>query len=115
MINLTPHPIHLYSTEGKLLVEIQPSGTVARVEVESVIVGNHNYDGISIPVTTRVAGKVVGLPSDGQTPFIVSGMVLDSLGAEYHGVAFAPDTGASCIRDEKGLIRGVTQLVTVAV
>lgn len=113
MLNLTPHSIHIHTNDG--VIAIPPSGTVARVEVESVIVGNHNYDGISIPVTTRVAGEVTGLPSDKKTPFLVSGMVLDCLGAEYHGVAFAPDTGASCIRDEKGRIIGVTQLVTVAV
>lgn len=116
MLNLTPHAINIYSTDGELLVEIQPSGTIARVEVENQIVGNHNIeDGVSIPVITRVAGEVVGLPSDMKTPFLVSGMVLDCLGSEYHGVAFAPDTGSTCIRDDVGRILGVTRLVTVAV
>ena len=114
MLNLTPHSIHIHTNDG--VIAIPPSGTVARVEVENQIVGNHNIeDGVSIPVITRVAGEVVGLPSDMKTPFLVSAMVLDCLGSEYHGVAFAPDTGASCIRDEKGRIIGVTQLVTVAV
>ena len=113
MLNLTPHSIHIHTNDG--VIAIPPSGTVARVEVTPVVSGSHNIDGVEIPVIARVAGKVVGLPVCGQTPFLVSAMVLDYLGSEYHGVAFAPDTGASCIRDEKGRIVGVTQLVTVAV
>lgn len=113
MLNLTPHSIHIHTNDG--VIAIPPSGTIARVEVTPLAVGNHNYDGISIPVITRASGGVQGLPSDKKTPFLVSAMVLDSLGAEYHGVAFAPDTGASCIRDATGRIIGVTQLVTVAV
>lgn len=113
MLNLTPHSIHIHTNDG--VIAIPPSGTIARVEVENVIVGNHTVEGIEIPVITRKTGVVSGLPKDMKTPFLVSGMVLDSLGSEYHGVAFSPDTGASCIRDEKGRIVGVTQLVTVAV
>ena len=113
MLNLTPHSIHIHTNDG--VIAIPPSGTVARVEVTPVVSGNHNVEGVEVPVITRVAGKVTGLPSDGQTPFLVSAMVLDCLSSEYHGVAFAPDTGASCIRDATGRIVGVTQLVTVAV
>lgn len=40
-------------------------------------------------------------------------MVLALLGKEYHGWAFAPDTGSTAIRDENGHIEAVTRLITV--
>lgn len=102
MINLTPHAINVNG------VIYEPSGTVARVEMEETFVctlgdGTH--------VISRKAGKVIGLP-DYETPILVSSLVLDVLEDEWSMVAFAPDTGSTAIRDEKGHITMVTRLVT---
>ena len=58
---------------------------------------------------TKVEG--IGSPSDG--PCLVSSLVLSALGEEWKGVAFAPDTGDTAIRNESGQIIAVTRLITV--
>jgi hypothetical protein len=102
MLNLTPHAITIRTPDGD--ITFQPSGTVARVAVDET----HALDVDGIPTITRTSGAVVGLPDDG-TPCIVSGMVLDAVRGRA-GV-FAPDTGATAIRDEGGRIVAVTRLV----
>ena len=104
MINLTPHPITLRADDGAETT-IQPSGTVARVTMHEFAAGEM----LGLPVIQRDAGDVTGLPTDG-TPCIVSSMVLAALPAGTPGV-YAPDTGPTAIRDERGQIVAVTRLV----
>jgi hypothetical protein len=103
MINLTPHAITLISQDEE--ITIQPSGQVARVSMTEQVVGQWG----EMPVIRRVAGAVVGLPTDG-TPCIVSAMVLAALPAGTEGV-FAPDTGPTAVRDDRGHVIAVTRLV----
>ena len=100
MINLTPHGINVNGTI------YEPSGVVARVIMEEKIVNTLN----GITVISRFATGVEGIPEEGE--FLVSSMVLDALDDVYHMHAFAPDTGASAVRNEKGHIVMVTRLVT---
>ena len=102
MLNLTPHAINI---NGKIY---EPSGVVARVEMEEEILPIVLPCGT--PIISRKAGKVTGLPESGY--FLVSSMVLDALDASYSGVAFAPDTGSTAIRNDKGHIVMVTRVVT---
>lgn len=104
MLNLTPHAITLRTPQGD--VTLPPSGTVARVTMTDVIVGA----AAGLPVIRRTPGAVTGLPTDG-APCIVSSMVLAALPAGTPGV-YAPDTGATAIRDERGQVVAVTRLVT---
>ena len=104
MINLTPHAININGTV------YEPSGEVARISMEETVLPTLLECGT--PVITRKVGKVVGLPKEG--PFLVSSMVLDALDASYSGVAFAPDTGSTAIRNDKGHIVMVTRVVTVS-
>ena len=113
IMNCTPHAITIKpgSLEG---ITIAPSGIIPRVTM-SVSQENEYF---AIKVTSRVADEVIGLPigSDGKVlPCIVSGMVVDALRgrAELVGVVFAPDTGDSAIRNDKGHVVAVTCLVTV--
>jgi hypothetical protein len=106
--NLTPHAITVVI--GEHFVTFPPSGMVARVEaVESAAeplcdeLGN-----TAIPVVRRTTGRVVGLPDDGG-PYLVSAMVLAACPGRL-GV-FAPDTGATAVRDAKGQIVAVRRLV----
>lgn len=109
MRNLTPHAI-VISVAG-VTTTIEPSGVIARVSSSEEIVGACPITGA--PVVRKVFGSVIdiGTPDDG--PCLVSALVLSALGEEWRGVAFAPDTGATALRNDKGHIIGVTQLVTV--
>lgn len=71
--NLTPHILNLISVDGST-VNIQPSGTVARVSAKTETVGNVN----GIAVTKSVFGDVIDLPAaqDGVV-LVVSRMVKD--------------------------------------
>ena len=102
MLNLTPHAINVNG------VTYEPSGTVARVETDETFVCCLD-DGTQ--VISRKPGKVVGLP-DYETTILVSSMVLDALDYEWTCRAFAPDTGSTAIRNDKGHIDMVTRLVT---
>lgn len=103
MLNLTPHAIRIRHADGTEMV-FEPSGTVARVTTEEVVIADIN----GIPVVKRVTGDVTGLPENG-VPCIVSSMVLTALTGQA-GV-YAPDTGSTAIRDDKGHIVAVTRLV----
>jgi hypothetical protein len=106
MINLTPHPITLRLPDGQD-VTLPPSGTVARVSMLEEIVGTV----AGLPLIRRRPGPVIGLP-DGDQPCIVSSMVLAALPAGAPGV-YAPDTGPTAIRDERGQVVAVMRLVGV--
>jgi len=103
MLNLTPHAITIRSANGD--VTIPPFGTVARVEMEEVDTGATYY---CAPVIQRRAVSVTGLPED-DTPCIVSAMVLAAVPGRP--ATYAPDTGPTAIRDDKGQIVAVTRLV----
>lgn len=102
MLNLTPHAININGTV------YEPSGTIARVEMEEEVLPIVLPCGT--PIISRKSGKVTGLPESGY--FLVSSMVLDALDSSYSGVAFAPDTGSTALRNDKGHIIMVTRVVT---
>lgn len=104
MINLTPHAICLLVAGEQITIEA--SGQIARVSMTEEVVGTMH----GLPVIRRIAGAVIGLPSDG-TPCIVSAMVLAAIPAGTEGV-YAPDTGPTAIRNDKGNVVAVTRLVT---
>jgi hypothetical protein len=104
MLNLTPHTIVLRLPSGQDIA-LPPSGTVARVAMIEEAVGTI----AGLPLIRRRPGPVVGLPEDGK-PCIVSSMVLAALPAGTPGV-YAPDTGPSALRDERGQVLAVTRLV----
>ena len=109
MLNLTPHAIVVETDNGRITFE--PSGTVARVDTHTELVGTVTVD--DIPVVERSYGEVENVPELPCDPFLVSSMVLDRLPKEYSGVAFAPDTGLGAIRDDKGHIVAVSRLITI--
>ena len=103
MINLTPHPIVIRAEDGTETV-LAPSGRVARVSTTEEVVGDLN----GVPVVRRMLGAVEGLPED-DTPCVVSALVLAAVPGRAN--TYAPDTGATAVRDERGQIVAVTRLV----
>ena len=106
MINLTPHTIRVMNPETGEIVELPPSGVVARVSTTEEVVGTVTIGTMVVPVMRKVFGEVVGLPEDGQ-PCIVSGMVAAAVPG-WAGV-FAPDTGPTAVRKD-GQVWAVTRL-----
>lgn len=103
LLNLTPHAITLRLPDGQD-VTLSPSGRVARVSMVEETIGTM----AGVPLIRRRPGPVIGLP-DGDEPCIVSAMVLAALPSGSPGV-YAPDTGPTAIRDERGLVVAVTRL-----
>lgn len=115
MLNLTPHTINVVDgTDGETLHAIPASGQVARVATASVLQGTLGLPGgVVVPVTSTVYGDVEGIPAPGGGKFLVSSLVLDRLGPEYRGQAFAPDTGKTAVRNDAGQVVAVRQFRTV--
>lgn len=114
MLNLTPHTINVVDgTDGETLHAIPASGQVARVAATPVLQGTLGLPGgIVLPVVSTLYGDVTGIPAPGGEKFLVSSLVLDRLGPEYRGQAFAPDTGPTALRKD-GQIVAVRQFRTV--
>lgn len=110
MLNLTPHKITLMDKNGQL-IHFLPAGKVVRVTF-----ANKEIDNPHLPVKTVVSQfkELDGIPHPNpENPFLVSSMVLDYLGPEYHNIAFSPDTGPVATRDSDGNVVYTSVLKTV--
>jgi hypothetical protein len=88
---------------------------VARVATEETVVSSVALNGATIPVVVRQFGQATGLPVEDEG-CIVSSLVLEAVRAQqpWRRQVFAPDTGATAIRDDAGRIVAVRRLVGVA-
>ena len=91
LVNLTPHTLNIVKQDGTVL-DLAPSGKVARVTTTSVVVGE--IDGIEIRKTDF--GQVVDLPDSDGSVFVVSRLVLQASGRDD---LVAP---GDLVRDDKG-------------
>ena len=91
MLNLTPHAIVIQGDDGTS-VTIPPNGVVA-----------------------RQFGEVTGLPETDEA-CLVSSLVFEAVRLQqpWRRRVYAPDTGATAIRDEAGRIIAVRRLVGLA-
>jgi len=107
IINLTPHTITI-QTDSKTY-NVEPSGTVARVEQLPKGVGYVGDAGITY--VKYEYSDVKDLPDpQPNTIYLVSGMVLAAV--KNRDDVYAPDTSPrSVVRDEKGNIIAVKNLV----
>jgi hypothetical protein len=103
MINLTPHSIALQLPSGEV-VTFPPSGKVAIVETFEEVVG----EAFGVPVIKRTLGEAFGLPEEG-IPCLVSSFVLEA--SKVRAGVYAPDSGNTAVRNEKGHVKAVTRLV----
>lgn len=101
LINLTPHTLNIVAADGSV-VDIQPSGNIARVASSSAVVATIN----GINVTASTWGEVTGLPAaaDGVV-LIVSRMVKDRVANRADVMV----PGAP-VRDAEGKIIGASGL-----
>ena len=106
LVNLTPHEITIVNDEGEILLRIQPSGTVARIEMRHVKVAYFDTDGASIPVNHVQLGQTNGLPE--MTPgvmLLVSRVVAEAV-RDRDDILITDES----IRDHDGRIIGCKAL-----
>jgi hypothetical protein len=102
--NLTPHSVKVKRPNGEEVI-FPPEGIVPRVE--TIETPSESVEGI--PTVTRKMGQMVGLPDPCEGVFyLVSSLVFE---ASERTDLLAPDTGKTCVRDEKGNIVAVTRLI----
>ena len=105
IVNLTPHPLHIYKKDGDILT-INPTAPAARVssQVEAV------YEVGDIPITRTTFGEVENLPDPCPgTIYVVSMLVQQAALGRID--LYRPDTGPqNVVRDGEGKIIGVRAL-----
>lgn len=105
VINLTPHAIRVVDAEGQLLMELPPSGVVARVETSAAEVGRIG----DIPVLRTDFGAVTGVPAPEEgVVYITSTLVAQ---AARRPDVVSPDTGPTAVR-ENGQVVAVRRFQT---
>lgn len=111
MENRTPHDV-VIRPEGGGQVTYPSTGQLRLAETDRPAGMFATEWGLDVPVVKRS----LGIPDFDDAPTIVSLPVLQSLAARglYPPNLFAPDTGRSCIRDDRGQIEAVTQLIQLA-
>lgn len=112
-INLTPHPISVYSPDG--VQSIPPSGQLARIRSNSENIGTL----AGVPVIRPVFDEVQGLPDPApDTLYIVSSIVLTALRhrGELRTDLVAPGTSPNdgAVRcPDSGMVKGITRFVAM--
>ena len=108
LINLTPHVVRLYTTDGEIAAEI-PSSGVARVGSTPGLLQD---TGLPVPVAApTVYGAVEGLPAPQAGVVYVASMLVAA--AARRADVLSPGTGPNdgAVRDAEGRIAGVTRLI----
>lgn len=102
IVNLTPHTINFIDSCGHIMVQIEPSGNIARITTDTVVTGEIN----SIPVTETRFGKLENLPSPTEnTCYIVSSIVAQRCVGRDD--VFVPNEP---VRDDHGRVIGCRSL-----
>ena len=125
IINLTPHPLNIkclavqsvYHPDGEnwgdTQMSISPSGTVARIENNSIvedpiILPDGEYCSIRIPVTHTSTGEIIDLPDPkDNTIYVTSTMVAQAAVNANRTDVYAP---GELIRNDKGQVVGCNGL-----
>ena len=114
VINLTPHTVTI--KVAGFSKSFEPSGKVARVEATEQFIGSRwlgtDQNGINVEIYNRTfqPGDIINEPEPRPgTIYIVSSLVLEAM--KDRKDVFAPDTGPSAERDDKGRIISVCRLI----
>jgi hypothetical protein len=108
--NYTPHTIHLHCNGEQVTF---PSHGVARVAEEQTVVRT-TTQGYEIRKT--LYKQITGLPEPVDDTLYVVSIVVAQANArapQPRPDLLCPDTGLSCLRDERGTITGITGFVTL--
>lgn len=107
IVNLTPHTIVVLGEDGQKIMEVAPSGQVARVTSACAEVGA--AAGVTVVQTTYGAVENLPAPAAGKV-FVVSVLVAQQYAGREDVIS--PDTGPdSAVRDAGGKIVGVKRFM----
>lgn len=102
LVNLTPHLVTVYNSEGKAVLTVLPEETPARVEELSICVDTIYTSGLKLPILKKAYGAVQNLPEPREgVRYIVSAIVLDACKHRKDLV-----TPTNVVRDAGGAILG---------
>ena len=109
IINLMKHDCTL--KVGDQIRVYPPHGKIAQAQEILEEIGSAKLDSfLSVPVVSREFGEVENLPEPEEgTIYIVPSIVLSAV--PHRKDVFAPDSGKSAERNEKGHIRSVCRLI----
>ena len=111
VINLTAHSVRFCIVEGKgkRIIEIPPSGKIARLRISSTPLGEVPHEGSNMPVVLSGNNGVINVPEPKEgTIYIVSSVVAKALLRED---VLSPDTtDDGVLRDGQGNVYAVKRL-----
>lgn len=112
VVNLTPHPVGICHSGG--VINIPPSGQLARVVISYFDHDSYLIDGVSIPIRAiDPPTSIVGLPPpEPHLIYIVSWQCLQIAATMGRTDVCAPDTHGAT-RDADGHIVGVPGLISI--
>jgi hypothetical protein len=102
LVNLTPHELNIYDSEGKVILSIPPPKDIPipRVSIKSEVVGKINVYGVEVPIRKVMYSDVENLPPPEEgTIYVVSTFVTLALrdkGIERRDL-LSPDTNVDSI------------------
>jgi hypothetical protein len=113
LINKLDHDCVIQNVNGEIVtLPGAGKGNGARVETPLRERIQHSFECGEFHSLERSMGDIVGLPSQEDGVFyVVSSMVLDAAKAQGRRDCFAPDSGASAIKNEKVHVQHVIQLI----
>jgi hypothetical protein len=114
LVNCTPHPIRLLAGEpgAERILDLPPSGAVARAAEQRQQVGTVEAGGVSLPVYEVSYGGLEGLPEPAPgTVYLVSAIAARAAaGAGRQDCLVTADP----VRDDQGRITGARALARVS-
>jgi hypothetical protein len=114
LVNCTPHPIRLLAGEpgAERVLDLPPSGAVARAAEQRQQVGTVEAGGVSLPVYEVSYGDLEGLPEPAPgTVYIVSAIAARAAAAAGRQDCLVV---ADPVRDGEGRITGARALARVS-
>lgn len=105
IINLTEHAIHVVDEAGELRCAIEPSGTVAKVQIDRFADDEITHAGIAFRLHRTRAGSITGVPEPVVGAFYVVSRFI-ALVLKGEGRTHDIIVTDLLVRDEKGHIIG---------
>lgn len=114
ILNLTPHPVTLFDSEGKnLLATYEPTGIIARAAQVDEKVGEIVVDGLTIDVVHTTFGQPTDLPEPEDGKFYAVSLVTANAAKAFGRSTDDLLVSSGPVRGDDGRIIGCTRFARV--